>query len=447
VRKRLLVTIAVLIAVCVAGIARRSIWLSADHALADEARAVADVPPTTEVTTSSVVDADSFVPTKLNVVLITIDTLRADAVGFMGYSRPTTPNLDVLAARSVVFERAYSLASYTGKSLGPMLIGKYPSETRRDGNHFTIYAPSNVFVTERLHDAGLRTFGAAAHWYFQSWSGLSQGMDVWDTSARLDGSDTAITSAALSNEAIKLLGNAENTKGQFFAWFHYFDPHNKYMPHEGAPDMLGDAKGGAAYARALYDGEVWFTDKHIGRVLDFIALQPWVDRTAIIVTSDHGEAFGEHDMSWHGLELWEPLVRVPLLVYVPHMAPHRVPAKRSLIDIAPTICELADIAVPTEELSGKTLAPDVRGQGPYEEHDVMFDMPPSPYTAMRRGWITGETKLVDLGAHVFRLYDLTADPNEYENLASDRERLRSAVVQFERAWSGIKSFEVPPAPP
>lgn len=115
----------------------------------------------------------------LNLVLITVDTLRID-LGFMGYARPVSPNLDALAARATVFERAYSMASYTGKSIGPTLIGKYPSECIRDGGHFNVYGAANTFLAERLQNEGFHTMGAASHWYFKPRFGLAQGMDLWD---------------------------------------------------------------------------------------------------------------------------------------------------------------------------------------------------------------------------------------------------------------------------
>ena len=108
------------------------------------------------------------------------------------------------------------------------------------------------------------------------------------------------------------------------------------MPHDDAPDFGTGNK-------AAYDAEVWYTDKHIGRVLDYIASQPWGAKTAVIVTADHGEAFGEHDMRWHGYELWETLVRVPVVVYVPGVSPHRVPVKRSHVDLVPTVLDLMSV--------------------------------------------------------------------------------------------------------
>jgi hypothetical protein len=145
---------------------------------------------------------------EMNLILITIDTLRTD-VGFMGYDKPVTPHLDALAAEGTVFDRAYSMASYTGKSVGPILIGKYPSETDRDGGHFNTYGASNTLVTERFKEAGIHTMGAASHWYFVPWSGLTQGMDVWDTSAVPSSgqgdNDTSVTSSELSDAALRLL--------------------------------------------------------------------------------------------------------------------------------------------------------------------------------------------------------------------------------------------------
>ncbi len=390
-------------------------------------------------------------PTDLNVILITIDTMRLDA-GFAGYDKPVTPNLDALAQKSVVFDRTYSLASYTGKSIGPFLIGKYPSETDRDGSHFNKYSTKNVLVAKRLHDAGIRTFGAASHWYFAPWSGLSQGMDEWDISAKpSEGQgeeDTSITSDKLSDAALRLLKKPENTGSRFFMWVHYFDPHAQYMPHPGAPDFLGDGRGGVAATRALYDGELWFTDKHIGRVLDYVASQPWGDKTAIVVTSDHGEAFGEHNMSWHGGDLWEPLVRVPLVVYVPGTKGHHVAVKRSHIDLVPTLLDLFALPQPPPgELAGRTLIGDIAGDGPYEERDVYMDMPVGPYTPMRKAIIVGDMKLTYAGGTLYQLYDLATDAEEKNDLSTDAERLAPIVKAFETQRARTTEIDVKPDAP
>ena len=412
---------------------------------------VADEPKPTHVTSA---DAGAQkIDRKLNVILITVDTLRADTLGFAGYEKPTSPNLDALAAKSTVFQRAYSMASYTGKSVGPTLIGKYPSETNRNFSHFDTYYPPNTFVTERLHETGIRTFAGMCHWYFRLTSGLGQGMDVFDTSAIPPGmgdNDTSITGERESDLAIKLLSNPENTDGkQFFAWFHYFDPHAQYVPHEGAPDFVPPGAGPGGIERAKYDGEVWFTDQQIGRVLDHIAAQPWAKDTAIIVTADHGEAFGDHNMAWHGREIWESLIRVPLIVYVPGIEPRKVAEKRSHIDLAPTILELAGVPLPETrgELQGQSLLADVLApkDAELEERDILVDMPKGPFNDPRRAIITGKSpgmKLIHFGAVYYNLFDLAEDPGEKNDLSKDKEQVKEITARLAVIRGRMKEFEV-----
>jgi choline-sulfatase len=395
----------------------------------------------------------ALVSRDLNLVLITVDTLRID-LGFMGYLRPVSPNLDALAARSTVFEHAYSMASYTGKSLGPTLIGKYPSETFRDGAHFDTYAPANTFLAERLQAAGFRTVGLASHWYFKPRYGLTQGMDVWDLSALPAESagdiDSSVTSAALSDAAIRLLSDPANVSRRFFMWAHYFDPHANYVAHPEAPDFRHGQKN---WSKPLYDGEVWFTDHHIGRVLDFIAAQPWGKNTAIILTSDHGEAFDEHGMSFHGVDLWEPLVRVPLVVYVPGAKPHRVTQKRSLVDLVPTVLDLLGVAQPPEgELSGESSAgaivsPD---EAAVDERDVFLDMPAGPQVSQHRAFIHGPTpgmKLMVPGVGVYLLFDLNGDEAELDDLSRrDRPAFARMLEAYQEKLSSLHEIRTNPAP-
>ena len=366
---------------CLCGFAVAALWLWPWHRKAarvpEQSAEVAAAPlvADAEAAAAPVVDGDGraggdgdagAVRRTYNVLLITVDTLRFD-LGFMGYPKPVSPNIDALAARSVVFERSYATASFTPKSLGPMLIGRYASETNRDFEHYTTFFPTNVFLAERVHTAGVRTFAGMCHRYFTFKTGLQQGFDVWDTSAmppRMTDNDRRVTSDRLSNVALDLLAKPENVAGprRFFAWFHYFDPHLPYVPHAGAPDLRAPDASKVARARAPYDEEVWFTDQQVGRVLAYVASQPWGADTAIVLTADHGEAFGEHNHVGHGRELWEPLVRVPLLVYVPGVKAKRVAVKRSHIDLAPTIMELVGAPLPSDRsLRGTSLVRRCRG--------------------------------------------------------------------------------------
>jgi arylsulfatase A-like enzyme len=194
--------------------------------------------------------------------------------------------------------------------------------------------------------------------------------------------------------------------------------------------------------RAAYDGEVWFTDAAIGRLLDHIGSQAWGKDTVVAVTSDHGEAMNEHGIAFqHGFEIWEPLMRVPLIISVPGEAPRRVPVKRSVIDLVPTLLDLMRVPQPgPNELSGRSMAADLAAdpKGPYEERDVYMDMPDGPYTHMRRGLLHGPTpgmKLIHFGGKQYQLYDLARDPYESKDLSGDPAQLGPMVelLQAKRA--------------
>ncbi len=393
------------------------------------------------------------VPANGNVVLITIDTLRYD-LGYMGYERPISPNLDALAARSTVFDFAYALASYTGKSMGPMMIGKYPSETHRNWGHFNFFGPEDVFVPERLQGAGIHTVSVQGHRYFSAWKncsgnprgcGLERGFDVLDLSAAPPNmefqTDTTITSDKLSDAAIALLDKMGERR--FFLWIHYLDPHADYLQHDDVPRF-------GSSARDLYDNEVAFTDKHVGRVLEHVKQSAFADRTSILVTSDHGEAFGEKNNFFrHGFELYETLVRVPLIVHVPGAAPGRITERRSLIDLAPTMLELMGVALPTGEtphdfLSGVSLLPDVflEGGAP-ARRDVLIDMPGGPYNRPRRAFIHGDHKLYLTDANAKELFDLASDPLELKNIYRDQKELREELeARYALAKKRLREIEV-----
>jgi arylsulfatase A-like enzyme len=265
------------------------------------------------------------------------------------------------------------------------------------------------------------------HRYFGKFGGLDRGFDVVDLTAAPPENapwdvDNKATSPALTDAAVALLQKPEAAEGRFFLWIHYLDPHADYLRHEDGPSF-------GKSARDLYDGEVAFTDKHIGRLLSTIEAAPFGARTAIMITSDHGEAFGEHSMYRHGFEVWEELVRVPLVVHVPGAKPSRVATRRGLIDLVPTVLDLMRVPQPppstdmsaSDFISGSSLVPDIfpgvagAGAAP-EARDVIVDMPGGPYNDPRRALIHGDLKMIISGGVRFELYDLAADPEERKNL-------------------------------
>jgi arylsulfatase A-like enzyme len=389
-------------------------------------------------------ESQQRLPDDLNVFLITIDTLRAD-LGFAGYGRPVSPQLDALAAESVVFERAYSLASYTGKSMGPLLIGKYASELEGGFLHFNRYSKNETFLQERLQAAGVRTASVQGYWYFFKDAGFERGFDVIDSSAApkvaaIEG-DQSSNSDEQSDALIRVLAAPEMAQKRFFLWAHYVDPHAEYAPH--AEHDFGPKP------RDRYDGEVAFVDQHVGRVLTALEKSPFGARTAVIVTSDHGEAFGEHGMIRHGFELWEELTRVPLIVKVPGVAPRRVSARRSAIDLVPTVLDLFKVPFaargPKDFLSGESLLPDLlRAPGaPDPERAVFIDMARGPHNAERQALIEGDMKLTVSEGRVLGLYDLAADPAEKSDLSKDRARVAAMRERLSAFKSRLRRVPLP----
>jgi arylsulfatase A-like enzyme len=368
------------------------------------------------------------IPKNLDVILITIDCLRAD-MPWAGYERAIAPRLTGFAAKSVQYTHEYSLSSYTSMSLGGLLSGKLPGELTRDGYFFGTYGKDNLFFPEVLQSAGIHTVAGHAHGYFKN-ANFNQGFDDWQLVPDLkwnNFTDENITSPQLEKIAEDELPKDDSKR--FFAWFHFLDPHDRYLPHDG----IFYGKG----LRDKYDAEVTFTDQYLGKLFDFIAAQPWAAHTAIIVTADHGEAFGEHHQFGHGFELWQNLIRVPLLIYVPGVAPKKIDAARSAIDVAPTIVDLFGVAIPSD-FEGHSLVPEILGTTTPQDRDIVVDLPATSDNDKRRALIHGKYKVISSGsANPYRfVYDLDADPDEAKPIHDDNAS--DMLRRYKEMESGVK---------
>jgi choline-sulfatase len=367
----------------------------------------APIATTSSGTASAPIVARSAAPQSVeNVLLISIDSLRAD-MPWNGYERPIAPYLTELEKKCVSYTHAYSISSYTSMSVGGLLGGRLPSELKRDGFFFGIYPSSNTFFPELLTDAGVMTVSAHAHGYFAG-AGFQQGFDKWELVPNIKfnpQTDENVTAPEHETLAEKLLLGVPEGK-RFFAWFHFLDPHDQYMSHE--------KDGIPAYGKKLrdqYDGEVQFTDRYVGKLIDFAREKPWWSKTAIIITSDHGEALGEHSQLRHGFEVWENLVRVPLFVCMPGRAGRRIDAKRSAVDLAPTILDLMKLP-PGRTFTGTSLLPEVLG-GPAEDHDVVVDLPATSNNDKRRALLHDDFKIIGFGESMYpKVFNLKTDPGE-----------------------------------
>lgn len=368
-----------------------------------------------------------------NVLLVMIDSLRAD-MPWTGYAREIAPWLTRTQKSCVTYTRGYALSSYTAKSVAPALVGEYPSAMTRDGFFFTTYPDeNNLFVSERMKKAGHRTLAGHAHGYFLPALGNNQGFD--DYRLIEGGVDikavTSVTGDKLSALAKKMLGESKNVAlrpdQRFFAYFHYLDPHHTYVKHDGHPDF-------GSNARDVYDNEVHYTDQLLGELIDWTREQPWSKDTALVITSDHGEGFGENNHYRHAYELWEPLVKVPMIFCVPGAAPHRLDVRRSHIDLAPTLADLMGVKA-EPPFRGRSLVPEIFG-AKVPERRIVVDLPRSDLMDRRRAVIANDDKIIAFGDdRAFRLYDLAEDPWEKTDLAkTDPERLeRMKAIYFEES--------------
>jgi choline-sulfatase len=393
---RLLLVVALAAA---AACSRRSV-----PAPAPEQRAAATPPPQVPPA-----PPDGGLPADLNVLLITVDSLRAD-MPWAGYGRPIAPAMTAFAETAVVYDRFYAISSYTAMSLGGMLAGRYPSELDRSGHYFAHWGDV-LFFPELLRRAGVRTMSAQSHFYFDQRSGLRSAFDVYELVPGIEEDHqtvNGITGPAQLELALRMLSDPANVKGRFFAWFHFIDPHDKYEAHPGIGPY-------GHTGRDLYDGEVTFTDQHVGKLLSFVAAQPWGARTAVVISADHGEAFGEHQIFRHGFELWDVLTHVPLMIRVPGVVPRHIETPRSGIDLGPTILELSGLPrEPTME--GRSLVAELYG-GEAEPRDVVLDLPRTSNSDRRRALIRGDYKLIALGDdEAFQLFDLKRDPGEEHDI-------------------------------
>jgi len=278
-----------------------------------------------------------------NVLLVCIDTLRADRLGCYGYARKTSPHLDRLAARGQRFERAYGTAPWTLPSTTSLLTGLLP-ELHRATNFASPVSPDAELLSQRLADAGYDSAAFVGNYFVQPIFGLAKGFASYSGDCSVD--RTGVNSDKISDGAITWL--AQKRERPFFLYLHYFDPHYNYIEHAGftfggedsdrvysGADIYDLREGEKQFTdadrfrlNALYDSEVAFTDHHLGRVFAKLDELGLTGKTLIVVTADHGEALAEHGWIGHTLQLYEESVRVPLIVAGPGVAPEVVPASK-----------------------------------------------------------------------------------------------------------------------
>ncbi len=362
-----------------------------------------------------------------NVLLVTIDTLRADALGSYG-GRAATPNLDRLAESGLRFTFAHAHAVMTLPSHSSILTGRYPfAHGVRDNAGYRLDDKAET-LAELAHRGGLATGAFVGAFPLDRQFGLTQGFDVYrDVGGRMVAQgDFAFTERRAEDVVSDARAWIDTQQGKWFAWVHVFDPHAAY-----APPPPFDAE----YRSDPYAGEVAYVDHALGALLDTARRSP--RPTLVIVTADHGEGLGEHGEATHGTFAYESTLRVPLIVAQigPGAAsgPGRtVDAAVQHIDIVPTVVDALELRG-ADGLPGRTLLADDR-----EPRLTYFEaMTPM----LKRGWaplsgvINGRNKYVDLP--IRELYDLAADPREEHNLAISDAARAGALIADHRSLGAV----------
>ena len=361
-----------------------------------------------------------------NILLITVDTLRADRLGCYGYAEGETPAIDALARDGVLFEHAIAQVPLTWPSHAAIMTGTYPFSNGVQDFTGQPLSPDFRTLAESLKDQGYATGAVVSSFVLDRSWGLGRGFDFYqDAFAGLAfvRTDPALVDRRAKESVDHALAWLEGARpGPFFLWLHLFDPHSSYNP----PEPFG-----SRYRERPYDGEVAYVDSQLGRLLDWMKQNGLYDDTVIVFLSDHGESLGEHGESEHGFFVYNSTVRVPLIVKPFSPTPlrgRRVAAPVETVSVAPTILDLIDIRAPIEQqFQAASLAP-LMTNGKEEGNRPVYAETFYPFSSF--GW--SSLRSLQTASHHYieapepELYDLRADPEEERNLASREPELVAA---------------------
>ena len=398
-----------------------------------------------------------------NVIVIFVDTLRADRLGIAGYQRDgksLTPRLDAFAKDAVVFSNAYAQAPNTPRSVPSFLASRYPSQLRvdRKTRDYPTVDDSNELLFEALAPAGFKTIGMTSHFYFcdrkrdpnvcpdvVKWmnSNVMQGAAEWNNDGALNinepetqkDSNHDIAGPRIVKKTITRLEQAAAANEKFAMLVHLFEPHSTYMTHEGYPITM---KGDEAL-KQKYDYEIAVVDQRIGELLDALDKTGLAKTTTVVVMSDHGEAFGTHKfaggrMFFHGQTLYRELLHVPLMFRVPGVKGRTADDVVELIDLAPTIAALFGVQPPAS-WRGRSLVPALDGKPLPPKPAFAELLPADAWKHDAKSMITSDGKrhvFYRISDSAWEIYDLEADPEEKTNIADspDAKQLQADMA----AW-------------
>lgn len=349
---------------------------------------------------------------KLNILLITIDTLRADRLSCYSREHVETPNIDGFAKRGVLFKRAFAHTSTTLPSHTNILLGTTPLYHGVHDNSNFIVQQNFLSLAEYLKQFDYATAGFVGAYPLDFRFGISQGFDLYD-----DDYDVRYTKADMGGErkaeivVDRALAWLKTQTSPWFLWIHCWDPHAPYEPPEPFKSKFSDKP---------YEGEVAYVDHVLGKLFGYLDSNELWEESMVVFTGDHGESLWEHDEETHGFFAYNSALWIPLVIQTPGVKPREVQHYVSHVDIFPTVCDILDIEKPAF-LQGTSLLPALKGKK-LRKRPIYFE---SMYPYYSRGWaplrgyIYDDEKFIDSPLSEF--YDLNRDFNERNNLANDRD--------------------------
>jgi arylsulfatase A-like enzyme/predicted Zn-dependent protease len=355
------------------------------------------------------------------VVIVMIDTLRADRLPIHGYAPGRAPHLTALARDAVVFDRAYAHAPQTLPSHASLFTGVLPFEHKvRDNLGFTL-SPGAVTLASLFRGAGFATAAFVSAYVLRPETGIGQGFETYDAQFPAMAADRS--PAQVQRPGPQTMEAAERwletrTSDRFFLFVHLYEPHKPYRPPERFADL------------APYDGEVALADELTGRLIATLKRRGWYDAATLIVLSDHGEGLGDHIEEEHGLFLYDEVIRVPWVMKLPQQqsAGRRVAAPVQHIDLLPTLAARHGLSQAPAGLRGRNLTPLLTGAGTVAPQGIYAE---ALYPRYHFGW----SELLSLTDERYRyirapreeLYDLERDPGERVNIVQDRAQAAAAL--------------------
>ena len=360
-------------------------------------------------------------PAPVGVVIITLDTTRADRLSVYGFMDAEMPHLERLAREGVVFDQATSVAPLTLPAHSSLFTGLFPPGHGVRDNGGGPLSSAHLTLAESLSGRGFRTAAFVSSAVLDADRGLQQGFDHytgvsgWDLIGRTPGPRRQRPADEVVSEAISWIETIGDAP--FFVWAHLYDPHRPYEAPEPFRSRHADP----------YVAELAFVDSQIGRLLDTLDRRQLLERTIVVVAADHGESLGDHGERDHGIFIYESVLRVPLIIRAPGVSSRRVGDVVRLVDVMPTVLDLLRVRAPL--MDGSSLVALLRGQPSAMELDAYAE---SQYP-LRFGWSplralrAGRYKLVE--APRAELYDLERDPFEERNIYKDRPEVARALAR------------------